>query len=223
MRTLIEEIVEGEPPAGEMLPREVDLVERFGVSRGVVREFVRGLEERGLVSVKHGRGATVRPPIDWDVFDPEVLGALVAAPDGRQFLAEAVECQRVFEAEAAALAAARADRDQLDELGRALESMVGAAARSARSESAARRYREADLDFHRAIVRASGNRILVRLSEPLHRALAEAGAEVGDRKRRVAEHERILAAIAARDADGARAAMQEHLAAGSRRLRKRPR
>jgi DNA-binding FadR family transcriptional regulator len=215
MRVLIEEIVEGDPPPGRMLPREVDLVDRFEVSRGVVRECIRGLEERGLVAVKHGRGATVREPADWDVFDPDVLEALLAGPGGRQLRAEALECQRLFEVEAASLAAARAGEAHIAELTRALESMTAAAPRSGRSESAARRYEDANVAFHRAVVRAADNRTLARMSEPLHRALAAAGAERGDRERRVAEHERILAAIAAGDSDAARKAMAEHLSAGS--------
>jgi DNA-binding GntR family transcriptional regulator len=61
MRALLADIVSGAlAPEGEAL-READIVERFGVSRGVARECVRGLEERGLVSVKPGRGATVNP------------------------------------------------------------------------------------------------------------------------------------------------------------------
>lgn len=221
MRILIEEIVEGDVAPGDMLAREVDLAERFDVSRGVVRECIRGLEERRLVAVKHGRGATVRYPAEWDVFDPDVLGALLASPGGEQLLAEALECQRLFEPEAAALAAARADQENLDALGRAVEAMAGASSRSGRSEAVARRYREADLDFHRAVVRASGNRILARMSEPLHRALA--AAEAGDHKRRLGEHDRILAAIAARDEQGARSAMAAHLAAAGRRTRSKQR
>jgi len=221
MRILIEEIVEGEIAPGEMLAREVDLAERFDVSRGVVRETIRGLEERGLVAVKHGRGATVREEAEWDVFDADVLGAMRAGPGGRQLVDDALACRRIFEPEAAALAAARADEGVVDELMRAQDAVAGAAARARRNDAAAQRYREADDAFHRAIVRASGNRVLARMSEPLHRALAAAGAEVGDPKRRLAEHERILGAIADGDAEGARAAMAEHLAAGTKRPRAR--
>jgi DNA-binding FadR family transcriptional regulator len=220
MRVLIEEIVDGDVAPGEMLPREVDLTERFGVSRGVVRETIRGLEERGLIAVKHGRGATVRDAADWDVFDPDVLGALLASPAGEQLRAEALECQRVFEPEAAGLAASRAQQEHVDALNRALEAMAGAASRTGRSD-AARRYHDADVDFHRGIVRASGNRILARMSEPLHRALTAAGAEIGDSKRRLTEHERILGAIADGDSEAARQAMAEHLAPSARRSRAR--
>jgi DNA-binding FadR family transcriptional regulator len=217
MRVLIEEIVEGVVEPGEMLAREVDLAERFDISRGVVRECIRGLEERGLVAVKHGRGATVTDPADWDVFDPDVLAAQLAAPQGKQLVAEALECQRMFEPEAAALAAGRAKPADVERLGHTVEEMTAAAARSSRSEGAARRFRDADADFHRAVVRASGNRILARMSEPLHRALAAAGAEVADPKRREADYRRIVGAIAAGDGEGARTAMAEHLAPRKRK------
>ena len=216
MRILIEEIVEGEVAPGEMLAREVDLAERFDVSRGVVRETIRGLEERGLVAVKHGRGATVREDAEWDVLDPDVLSAVLAGPGGDQLLAEALECRQNFEPEAAALAAARADSAAVEELTRAQDATAGAATRFGRNDAAAQRYREADNDFHRAVMRASGNRIVARMSEPLHRALAAAGAEDGDPKRRMAEHDRILEAIANGDAAAARTAMADHLVAGAK-------
>jgi GntR family transcriptional repressor for pyruvate dehydrogenase complex len=54
MNSLTSEIVSGERPPGEMLPREVDLAAEFNVSRGVARETIRAMEERGLISVKHG-------------------------------------------------------------------------------------------------------------------------------------------------------------------------
>src|SRR5918999_39849 len=133
MRELLDDIVGGAVPPGEMLPREVDLVERFGVSRGVVRECIRGLEERGVVRVKHGRGATVTEPPDWDVFDPDVLEALLRSPDGDALEAEAIECQRLLEVEAAGLAAQRARDEDLAALTDAVARMKGAAGHAARS------------------------------------------------------------------------------------------
>src|SRR5215218_3429617 len=72
MRVLIADIASGALTPGDKLPREADLAAQFSVSRGVARECIRGLEERGLVDVKHGRGATVNPEQRWDVFDPDV-------------------------------------------------------------------------------------------------------------------------------------------------------
>src|ERR1700750_1004823 len=77
MRVLMGDIVSRRIGVGGWLPREADIAAQFGVSRGVARECIRGLEERGLVAVKHGRGATVLPEQRWDILDPDVLRALL--------------------------------------------------------------------------------------------------------------------------------------------------
>jgi DNA-binding FadR family transcriptional regulator len=61
MRAMLADIASGVLAPGGAALRETDIASQFGVSRGVARECVRGLEERGLVSVKPGRGATVNP------------------------------------------------------------------------------------------------------------------------------------------------------------------
>jgi DNA-binding FadR family transcriptional regulator len=70
MRLLIADIISGRRAAGDMLPKEVDLADEFEVSRGVARETIRALEERSLIEVRHGKGATINEPTEWDVFDP---------------------------------------------------------------------------------------------------------------------------------------------------------
>src|SRR5688572_20846564 len=107
MRALIDEILRGRFGEGEWLPREVDLADRFGVSRGVARETIRALEERGVVAVRHGRGARVRPVEDWDLLDERVLAALQASGRASEVVREALECRRLLESEAAAQAALR--------------------------------------------------------------------------------------------------------------------
>src|SRR5256885_15293818 len=108
MRVLIADIVSGALPPGAPLPREADLATQFGVSRGVARECIRGLEERGLVSVKHGRGATVNGQHSWNVFDPEVLAAALRSDHGPDILGEYLECRRILEVEAGRPGAPRA-------------------------------------------------------------------------------------------------------------------
>src|SRR5215218_970181 len=86
LRVLVADIVSGALPAGERLPTEIELAQRFGVSRGVARESLRSLEERGLVNVKHGSGATVLPSTDWDMFNPDVISALLEGDNGAELL-----------------------------------------------------------------------------------------------------------------------------------------
>ncbi len=215
MRVLIGDIVTGRLPAGAGLPRETDLADQFRVSRGVARECVRGLEERGLVSVKHGRGATVTPEDDWDMFSPDVLSALLESDRGADVLGEYLECRRLLEISAAGLAAERAASGDLAALSDALERMIATAERAVGNSAAEALYHQADIDFHRAVISATGNRPLGRMTEPIHRALATARRPLArpDLRltRSIPEHRHILAAIAAGDAPAARDAMRDHL------------
>lgn len=221
MRELIEEIVTGQLAPGDMLPRELDLAERFDVSRGVAREGIRALEERGLVSVKHGKGATVNEPALWSALDEDVLDIMIASGASER-LAEVLECQRMFEVQAAGLAATRASDADLSQLDEAIRQMSVTADRVESNRSSAGRYQDARLAFHRAVVRASGNATLARLSEPLHRVLAAVGRRAQPPAERVAaemeEYRAINEQIAARDAQQASEAMDRHLSAVARDL-----
>jgi GntR family transcriptional repressor for pyruvate dehydrogenase complex len=215
MRPLIAEIVGGERPEGEKLPREEDLATQHGVSRGVARECIRAMEERGLVSVRHGKGATVNPSDDWNVFDPEVLRAILNSPRSVEILAAYLECRRILEVEAAGLAAERATAKDLEYLSIALARMEESAAPSADSEAAEDLFHEADTAFHEALFRATGNRALGGLAETIHAALLAARYPLSRPQYRIErampEHRRIFAAVAERDPAAAREAMAAHL------------
>ncbi len=215
LRALVADIAGGALPEGARLPRELELAEAFGVSRGVARECLRSLEERGLVTVKHGSGATVRPASEWDMLNPDVIAAVLQGERGARLLGDYLECRRLLEIEAAALAAQRATRGDLVTLAEALERMSAAAVQTAGGPSAEDRFHDADVAFHRAVIHATGNHALGRMTEPVHRALAAARRPLARPEHRLErslpEHRRILAAIADRDPDAAREAMREHL------------
>jgi GntR family transcriptional repressor for pyruvate dehydrogenase complex len=214
LKVLIGEIVAGEREPGTQLPREADLVEEFGVSRGVVREFIRALEERGLVSVKHGRGATVTPPSSWDMLDADVLAAILDSPQGGKALGEYLECRQILEIEAAGLAAERASEEDVQRLTGAMDALEAAAARPA-SRAAEDAFHQADLEFHRVLIRATGNRSLSSLIEHIHRALLAARYPTARpelrQERALPEHRAILKAVAAGNRNAARRAMTRHL------------
>lgn len=214
-RIFVADIVSGRTPEGARLPTETELAQRFGVSRGVARESLRSLEERGLVRVKHGIGATVRPAADWDMFSPEVIAAVLEHQGGTKLLSDYLECRRLLEIEAAALAAQRATAEDLMALSAALERMTATAVEAPGSPSAEERFHEADVAFHRALIQATGNLALGRMTEPVHRALAAARRPLARPEHRLErslpEHREILAAVAARDPDRAREAMRAHL------------
>jgi DNA-binding FadR family transcriptional regulator len=215
MRVIIGDIVAGTVSPGEMLPGEQELASQFSVSRGVAREAIRGLEERGLVAVKHGRGATVKSDDSWDLFDREVLSLLLETERSPEVLGQYLECRRILEIEASGLAAERAKATHLNQLADALTRMTANAERARANPAAEDFYHEADIAFHRAVIAATGNWALWRMTAPIHRGLAAARRPLARPEHRldrsIPEHKRILAAIAERDADGARTAMREHL------------
>jgi GntR family transcriptional repressor for pyruvate dehydrogenase complex len=214
MKSLTNQIVSGALEPGAMLQREVDLAEQFQISRGVARETIRALEERGLVSVRHGRGATVNEPEQWDTFDPDVLAAMLATEHGTRTLRDFVECRRILEVAAVGIAAERATAAQVKALRVALRNMELATA-LAGSDATERLFHEADIAFHQAVMAATDNRALGVLTERIHSALLVARYPLARPEYRVTralpEHRRILDAIVAHDPDAARQAMNAHL------------
>lgn len=214
MDVLTEEIVSGRLKPGEMLPREADLAERFGVSRGVARESIRAMEERGLISVRHGKGSTVNPPASWNTLDPDVLRPLLTGPYSVGVLEGYMECRRILEVEAAGLAAERATDDDLDAMARALDDMEQLASQ-ATSRTTEERFHEADIAFHQALIGGTRNGALCSLTESIHAAVLAARFWLARpeyrMERAMPEHRAILAAVAAHDRDAARDAMARHL------------
>ncbi|MEA2377759.1 MAG: GntR family transcriptional regulator, transcriptional repressor for pyruvate dehydrogenase complex [Thermoleophilaceae bacterium] len=215
MLVLLGDITGGTFAEGERLPTLTGLAAQFEVSTGVIRECQRALAERGVVSVRHGRRAIVTPEQDWDVFDPDVLTALVSSNRATHVLTEYLEARRLLEVEAAGLAAERATPVAVQRLTAAFDSMRTAAERARTNPAAEPLYEQADIDFHRAIIRAAGNRPLARMAEPIHRALTATFAALARPQTRfergLPEHGRILEAITGGDSAAARLAMREHL------------
>jgi DNA-binding FadR family transcriptional regulator len=216
-RQVLEELARGTYAVGERLPPEMELARRLGVSRGVVRELLRSLEDRSAVSIRHGRGTWVRPVSEWNVLDADVLAALMPFLANVSVLAHYVECRRILETEAAALAAKRASSDELSQMADAFARMSDLAAASQAKPEANRHFHAADIAFHGAIYKASGNQVLPHVVEPIQRAMATLRPQLALHpehrlRKTLPEHKAILAAIADHDPDRARIAMSTHLA-----------
>jgi DNA-binding FadR family transcriptional regulator len=157
----------------------------------------------------------VNPGERWDVFNPDVLAALLDSDQGADILGEYLECRRILEIEAVGLAAERATEQDLAALSDAFARMTASAERARGNPAAEDLYHEADIAFHRALIAATGNRALGNMTEPVHRALGAARRPLARPEHRtersLPEHRRILAAIASGDAEGARQAMRDHL------------
>jgi GntR family transcriptional regulator, galactonate operon transcriptional repressor len=153
LATLGSEIAQDKIPVGMTLPPEPDLEVRFGVGRGVVREAIKILAAKGLVSVRPRHGTHVRPRRDWSLLDRDVLTWLVGSrvPD-RDLLLAIQEVRSIIEPAAAALAAERATRIDRQRINAALVAME-----TSHDQASAT---VADKAFHLAILDATHNPVL---------------------------------------------------------------
>jgi len=214
MLELAAAIVSGELEPGARIPKETDLSEQYDISRGVARECLRGLEERGLVTVRHGSATIVNSREAWDIFDADVIAAALGGAAAVSLLGDYLECRRMIEIGSAGLAAARRTDGHVARLEQCFADMKAAVAqRRARLQES--EYHEADVAFHLALVEATGNDALVSLVRRIDGALLAARYPLARpayrRTRAIPEHEAILDAVRAGDEAGAREAMSAHL------------
>ena len=199
-------IVRGEVAPNTVLPPERDLEVRFGVGRSVVREAIKVLAAKGLVSVGPRHGTIVRPARDWTLLDRDVLEWLRTV-DGfdRDLLFALQETRAIIEPAAAALAAQRATAEDWQRIADAFAAMeIG------RFEAAAAI--AADKAFHLAILEATHNPILCNFRPAIDAILSVVfDLSVGGFVENLPNHAAVATAIQARRPDEARAAMERVL------------
>jgi DNA-binding FadR family transcriptional regulator len=155
-----EAIVSGRYAPGASIPPEPLLCEELGVSRTVVREAVKSLIAKGLVTSGPKVGTKVLPSDLWNWFDPDVILWQSKSGLTAEFLRDLQELRRVMEPAAVRMAAQRATPQDLAEIEAAYEGM-----RRAVEEGGD--YVTHDLRFHQGLLRASGNRMIVQMSKAL--------------------------------------------------------
>ncbi|MEW2572052.1 FadR/GntR family transcriptional regulator [Streptomyces sp. NPDC047070] len=213
-------VVGGAWAPGEALPVEDALAAEIGVSRGVLREAVKALVAKGMLRVRPRTGTRVLPPEHWNHLDRDVL-RWKQAGDATALLRDTGELRRIVEPEAARLAAERAGPDDVRALYDALAAMEAAAAEPGRSG-----YVEADIAFHRALLDASGNRLLGSLGRAVDIALEHSfvvstqtpGAVEGS----LPGHRAVVRAVETRDPEAAAAAVLAIVEAAEREIARSP-
>jgi DNA-binding FadR family transcriptional regulator len=214
-RTIGTDIIAGRYPEGTALPRDAELTVMFDVSRTVLRESVKTLSAKGLLSSKAGVGTRVRERSAWNMFDPDVLGWHLEAGIDKRFLRDLADIRLAVEPRAAALAAERWVGDAITVLRDSIVKM-----RNFGSDTI--EFADADLRLHLDVATISANPFMRSIGAVIEAALRasfrlSAPTEEGDRDIAIAAHERIVDAIAARDAVAASTAMAEVIYIGLRR------
>src|SRR5215471_4065453 len=199
------DIIAGRYAEGGRLPGDAELTAMFGVSRPVLRESVKTLVAKGLLTTKARVGTVVRERTAWNMFDADVLAWHLDAGIDKRFLNDLAEIRLAVEPRAAVLAAAQRSEEDLAELRRSMDRM-----RCEASDSVS--FADADLALHVAVARASGNLFMRSIGHVIEAALRalfllSAPIEAEDRETVLLWHQKIVDSIAAGDAEGAAEAM----------------
>jgi GntR family transcriptional repressor for pyruvate dehydrogenase complex len=201
---LLARIARREFQPGDRLPTEQLLMREYQVGRNTVREAVQGLRALGLVEIRPRLGARV---LDHDGEATLATSAISAVLHDRT-IEELYEVRLLLEPAAAAKAAANRSPEDLEAMRRALTHF------RLDHELGTNAF-EADIAFHHAVARASGNSVLARVLSPMSDLLANARRATGTLpeavERAVHEHAEIAEAIEARQVARARRAMKTHI------------
>jgi DNA-binding FadR family transcriptional regulator len=199
-------IVDSDLPPGTALPPEREMVQSLAVGRTTLREALRLLETRGVITIRSGRhgGPVVRRPDPRDLSE----GLSLILQFEKADLTVMMEARSALEPAAARLAATRIDEEMLERLRANNQATLEAA-----GDPDA--FFDLNREFHRLIAEASGN-IVVRIFVESIMSLADgqaAGIVYGRRQIQaiVEAHNRVIEALASGDAQAAESAMNEHL------------
>ncbi|MFG3614124.1 FadR family transcriptional regulator [Rummeliibacillus sp. G93] len=153
--TQIEQLIEsGSWEVGKKIPPEMELMEKFDVSRNTLREAIRALVHAGLLETKQGSGTIVR--------STNSLGAALKRYVKKTALLEILDVRLALEKQAAQLAAEHRTEADLAKL----EEYIQLSRQAVKSKDWAQ-FIELDIRFHKAVVLASTNQLLIDLYEPL--------------------------------------------------------
>ena len=185
-------------------PTEAELAKQHGVSRSVTREAVKMLTAKGLLSARPRQGTVVQPTSTWNLFDTDVLRWLLERQFSVELLKQFNQLRVAIEPEAAALAARFAGEDDLQRIEDGLDRMK--AAEEGRDDTL-----EADIAFHVAILRGSGNPFYAQFRDVVTTALRTSirfTNRLKGHSANLADHAAVRDAILARDPDAARLTMR---------------
>ena len=204
VETLGQSIVSGEYGSDRKFPTESELSQIYGASHSITREAVKMLTAKGLLRARPRQGTAVEPESQWNLFDPDVLRWHLERKFSLKLLLHFTEMRLGVEPNAAYLAARNANAEGIAEIRHGLQRMKDA-------ENGVEDTVSADVAFHVAILKATGNPFYRRLDEMVNTALRISirfTNMIKGHEADIGAHEAVLDAIVARDGDRAFLLMQ---------------
>lgn len=192
--------------AGELLPDEQSLCARYLVGRSILREAVKILVGKGMLSVRRGIGTRIEPRQSWSAFDPEILGWQLSVADP-SFWRDLDETRAVIELSVVRFAAVRAETDHRNLLSHAVHIMLENA-ETVETVIAARAL------FHSTLLKSSGNELLEGMTALVFANLVfhfNLQSHHGEERQLIEQYTALNKAIEQKNADLAEDAMQRLL------------
>lgn len=201
-----EAIVAKKIPPGDRLPSEMELCTQFGVSRTAVREALRTLSAKGMISIEKGRGIFVKSISSEHVSDS--MHSYLEVTGNKNTMLEVIEARIIIEPAIAEYAALHHTDEDIAALRQNLEEM--------RLNTDKAEHARLDMKFHLLIAEASGNNIMPLILNPIHRLMPNIKKRImksvpGAKQAALIWHKKVIEAVESRDPKKAYLAMKGHL------------
>jgi GntR family transcriptional repressor for pyruvate dehydrogenase complex len=203
-------LIEGEWAQGEKMPSENELADMFGVSRITVRQALQKLVTLGLVETRLGEGSFVKRLELGQSMDALIPTMFLGNHSNIQIF----EFRQMLDSEAVALAAKKADAEDITALNVILDKM-----KASKESNDVKKFAEYDLKFHFKIVEITQNALLIRTNVILQELLMLSMIEVVEHMgfdSGIKYHEEILKAIRNHDSKEAMRLMRKHISGNIR-------
>jgi DNA-binding FadR family transcriptional regulator len=195
-------IISGQYSNDSAFPSEAKMCEDYGVSRTSIREAVKMLGAKGLLTSRPRKGILVEPASKWNLYDTSILKWILASSPSLLVLREFLQMRMAIEPQAAALAAQFATEEQISEIEKALNAMIAAGNDPTLS------LHQADIAFHTSILAASNNRFILQLrdfvSTALNVSIQHTRPDKGNINTIIEEHNKVYQAIHLRQPERAK-------------------
>lgn len=215
VRRLEKDILGGEYPPGSRFPSEREIAAKYGISRATARETVKSLSQLGLLATRPQSGSVVSDYETGASLDL-LIHIMKNSEVDTDIILPLMEFRKVVEVHAAGSAAEKAGEDDIALLD-------GIISREREAGITPENMTTCDYDLHLALMRLSGNlvfKLVFNSFRPVYRMYTELFfALPGAIGATVEQHGRLVKAVAAKDAEGARRVMAEALDYGERRVR----
>jgi len=189
-------------------PNETNLCQQLGVSRTILREAVKVLENKGMVEVRPRSGTKPRPRSEWHLLDPDILSWQAQMRPDARVLRDLCEVRLSIEPTASGFAALRASAGELTDIERCLTRRESVNAATQPDDAI-----DLDLEFYSTVVAASHNLLFQQLSatirQPMRTALSYTVRLPASEALALEGHRAVFEALTRKDPIGAREASEK--------------